>query len=573
MTTAKHGSARPGETHQKQDEKDRPDREAHPTQILQRMTLTPLSITPADIQRLQRTIGNQATIRTLAANGMLPPSRTVAPSTAQVTPTPAAATVSVSASASTDQPTLQRELDDNLLGGLAKQRQAATGMSEEEAMEEEGGAGSMLAERQRQRLNNHLLRGLARQRQAATGMSEEETLEEEGGALDTLEMQQHNDPRYQNAKSQVATDTVTTGMPQERSERRHRQVQNRRARQLGPVVKQQRERQIDEEMTEKEVAERQKELTGLGGGRSMTDRGSDLSAAMSQDETNRKQREQADADAKPLVDAKMAAIDQRSAAVLKLNYRINMDSLSALIADKKKRVAQKRWALVSDLLDEINNESAKLGSYLNELDSTQERISALGKNPKFGKKAYDLRQTFFVPFETAIRNRNDVAATAALTALKNELQSQEDKLAADQAAVQERQRLRANGLWPANNRPTAQIAEATRATLGSSAEERAAVVESLDALKNGTAHGWARKWGAYHGNGEGNLPGAAPGLGGYKEYYVRPDGNRVGVAGLEPPGARRIVVSDSTGFVYYSHNHYGDPNGTTLPAFVKVTDA
>ena len=145
--------------------------------------------------------------------------------------------------------------------------------------------------------------------------------------------------------------------------------------------------------------------------------------------------------------------------------------------------------------------------------------------------------------------------------------------AADQAAVQERQRLRANGLWPANNRPTAQIAEATRATLGSSAEERAAVVESLDALKNGTAHGWARKWGAYHGNGEGNLPGAAPGLGGYKEYYVRPDGNRVGVAGLEPPGARRIVVSDSTGFVYYSHNHYGDPNGTNLPAFVKVTDA
>jgi hypothetical protein len=54
---------------------------------------------------------------------------------------------------------------------------------------------------------------------------------------------------------------------------------------------------------------------------------------------------------------------------------------------------------------------------------------------------------------------------------------------------------------------------------------------------------------------------------------VRPDGNRVGQIGLEPNGMRRLVKSNSTGFVYYSHNHYGHPNGTTLPCFVKITDA
>ncbi len=468
--------------------------------------------------------------------------------------------------------TIQRVLSDTLLSGLHKQRRAVTGMSEEDALEEEGGAGKMLKDREPGRIRDELLRGLHKQRRSAMGMSEEDALEEEGNTGKMLEEQQASDPNYQQALSGFRESTVNNGMPKTRSDRRHRQVWNRRERQLGPVLKEQRERQF----FESRIAERNKGLSEVGTESSISDRAKILESAQAGDRQAQEERRLADEEAKPLVEERMAGIDERSHVVLKNKFkRVNTDVLDGLVSRKKWLLKDKKWSALNEILTEINDESAKIKSYENALVTAQERIMALSKAGVSRKITFALRNTQYAAFDTQVkmRERNDVTAAAALTTLENALQTQEDKIANDQLAATERRRLRDNGLWPANNRTAAQIVEKTRANVGGSVEERAAVIEALDAYKNGTDHSWARKWGAYHGNGEGNLPGAGAGLGGYTEYYVRPNGAQVGQIGLRPAGTRRLVISDKTGFVYYSDNHYGAPNGTNLPAFVKITDA
>lgn len=78
--------------------------------------------------------------------------------------------------------------------------------------------------------------------------------------------------------------------------------------------------------------------------------------------------------------------------------------------------------------------------------------------------------------------------------------------------------------------------------------------------KPNAVNDWGGKWGDTFSNNGGDLPGVRRG-GGYKEYYVRKP------AGEGGWGARRLVVSDATGFIYYTWTHYGD-NGN--PPFVRI---
>jgi hypothetical protein len=157
--------------------------------------------------------------------------------------------------------------------------------------------------------------------------------------------------------------------------------------------------------------------------------------------------------------------------------------------------------------------------------------------------------------------RVDATTDAALTALTDALQAEEDKLEQDATARANRQALRAQGLLPGRGGPPIQTV--ARATVGSTAEERAAVVEALNALRDDLDHPWAARWGVRHGNAEGNLPGVR-GTGGYTEYYVRPSSPLQNI--------RRLVKNTANGWVYYSPNHYGSVNDGARP-FVKVTDA
>ncbi|CAN5611556.1 hypothetical protein BH23ACT3_BH23ACT3_12010 [soil metagenome] len=218
-------------------------------------------------------------------------------------------------------------------------------------------------------------------------------------------------------------------------------------------------------------------------------------------------------------------------------------------------------------------------SYAKGLATADGRITDLPA--RLQKKKYALRQDFLVFKRLASpTKRDDDEVSARLEKLLDDVQREEDDVlsqsAAQSAAAAEAARraaLRSQGRWPGNDDPGAEIATTTRAVVGGSVAERAAVVEALAALSDDKlGHGWARKWADPHGNGEGNLPGI-PGGGGYLEYYVRPPGSVVGAPGLKAAGTRRLVVHRASKRVYYSHNHYGSPAGTNLPAFVLVTDA
>lgn len=256
--------------------------------------------------------------------------------------------------------------------------------------------------------------------------------------------------------------------------------------------------------------------------------------------------------------------------------------ITALVALRRKANAARSaesWYEHDELLDELDAEAQKMISYAHGLRTTDDRISALPGHLQ--TKKYDLRQIFLTFRRMASApNRDDDQVSAELQRLLDGIQELEDaELAksnarsASAAEAARRANLRAAGRWPGNDNPAAEIATADRASVGGSDDERAAVVEALDALKDPSLdHSWARKWGERHGNGEGNLPGI-PGGGGYLEYYVRPPGSAVGTPGRTSAGPRRLVVHTPSGRVYYSHNHYGDPRGTSLPAFVLVTDA
>lgn len=382
------------------------------------------------------------------------------------------------------------------------------------------------------------------------------------------ERDQREDPRYQHKLEELRT----SGAPQQP---------------LKPQTVRRRKRQLGKTLFDKGVLggrARAGELAGLRRGGAVGGLRDQLAGEMAGDQLRQQQRAAAaeaqrllDAQAKAGVEAKRAAIEEkyrRTQDKKVTGYGIDVSALKTLNQTKNSAVKAEKWTAVGDLLDQINDESAKILSYASSLDTSQARIDKLKPPHTPQKRKIELRIQLFGAFQREVIKsvRNDVVAMAALTALNDALQAEEDKVAADQAAVVLRAQQVLEGRWPACGRQAAVIATTTRAAVGANANERAAVVEALDALRNGTAHGWARKWGDYHGNGEGLLPGIAGG-GGYKEYYVRPDGARVGQPGLEPPGAKRLVKSDSSGFVYYSHNHYGSPNGTSLPAFVKVNDA
>lgn len=375
------------------------------------------------------------------------------------------------------------------------------------------------------------------------------------------ERAQADDPRWTEATRQVA--------PKPKDIRQG--ILNRRERQLGTALRGQLDDQRLRGMSAKEQQARGVELTSLGStkGAAVTGKHQEIEDFRAASEASSVANESA----RLTVEAKRGEIEtkyKRAVSREVTDFLIDVSALRELNTKKSSAMGYHDWSQASELLESINDESAKLLSYAEAFATLQGRITKLPQGKKKNGIAEQFRQ-----FQLAARKpgRDDTAVVALLGAVTNEIQVEEDRLDLDRSAATARAAQRAEGLWPGNGRPAALIQTRTRVTLGSTAEERAAVVETLDAVKDsGKDHSWARKWGDYHGNGEGNLPGV-PGGGGYKEYYVRPDGNRVGTAVLEPPGRRRVVVDNSTGFVYYSDNHYGDPNGRNLPAFVKVTDA
>ena len=84
--------------------------------------------------------------------------------------------------------------------------------------------------------------------------------------------------------------------------------------------------------------------------------------------------------------------------------------------------------------------------------------------------------------------------------------------------------------------------------------EKTAVEEALAAIDGGVpqalTHSNGAKFGDAFGNDQGRLPGPQGG-GGYKEYYVEKD-----PASGTYHGDRRIVVSNTTGYAYYTDDHY-----------------
>ncbi len=397
--------------------------------------------------------------------------------------------------------------------------------------------------------------------------------------------EQQRDPRWQNKIQELSRPSVGpwAWSGDERAEGGRslpERMERRRARALKPTLAGQRTRQFDEAV----VAGREKERLGTRPAAGFEATASALGSALEADRLAKTAREAEDAAAKPSVDAKNAAIagKVRAAKQAAGEQNLNTDALNAL--DKRRGELQRaeRWAPLSDILDQLNDEAAKLQSYVNALVKNGDRITKLDTKFTPQKTKVELRGTTYKAFfdEVTKKPRNDTRAVAALTTLEDAIRVEEDKVEAAaarsiaaQQQLAQRQQLRTQGLLPANGKPAAVITTVTRTTVGSAGEERAAVLEALDALNNPTNdHSWARKWGEYHGNGEGNLPGIT-GAGGYKEYYVRPDGALVGQVGRTRDGVRRLVMSNTTGFVYYSHNHYGAPNGTILPAFVRVTDA
>jgi hypothetical protein len=241
---------------------------------------------------------------------------------------------------------------------------------------------------------------------------------------------------------------------------------------------------------------------------------------------------------------------------IKHEPRFDISELNRLNKEMTDAVTAGNWAVVDAKLDAMREESAKLNTYLDGLDGWTERISKL---PEMIEKTkldkVKMRADLFTPFQTAVlaKPRNDDQVIQLLERMNDELQSKED-------LIGKRAEQRAAGLISAKGKV---IKERTRATVGANPVERGRVVEALSALRNDSLdHSWAAKWGVKHANVEGNLPGLR-GLGGYKEYYVRP----------VPGGANilRLAKHNTNDWVYYSSNHYGHA-GPGDP-WVKVTDA
>ncbi len=212
----------------------------------------------------------------------------------------------------------------------------------------------------------------------------------------------------------------------------------------------------------------------------------------------------------------------------------------------------------------VTDEAAKLRAYDEAIDEAQDRITALPQGDRLGLQSVRQKLIQAVRADPLVYATADQAVKDFDKAVQDILDREAAKAATGAAAAAAhalRMQKRADGLLPNNG--AYEIGTSTRTTVGATAAERAAVVEALNALKDDTLpHTWAARWGVYHGNGEGNLPGIR-GLGGYKEYYVR--------AATPAQNIRRLVVSDTTGHVYYSPNHYGSVGGLGHP-FVKVTD-
>lgn len=287
----------------------------------------------------------------------------------------------------------------------------------------------------------------------------------------------------------------------------------------------------------------------------------------------REQREIDDApyqadEARAALETKLTAARQRAKSARKrLDQRGLSGNVDVLLEKVQAARKDESWYELDNAVDELNDEVRRLVAFVDTIDSARERI---GKLPDSVHKLKFTLMSRVTELGAALRkSATDPTFGDRLQAVVDAIQTEEDKL----EKAGERAKLREEGRWPGNNNEDAVIETATRTTVGADDGERAAVAEALDALKDpSTSHGWARKWGAYHGNGEGNLPGV-PGAGGYTEYYVRPPGSAVGDNTLQRAGARRLVRHNASGRVYYSHNHYGAPDGSTLPAFVLVTDA
>jgi guanyl-specific ribonuclease Sa len=184
--------------------------------------------------------------------------------------------------------------------------------------------------------------------------------------------------------------------------------------------------------------------------------------------------------------------------------------------------------------------------------------------PPTGKYGYDDstdRETIKTAY-TTVQAANPAVVAAAQDAAQ--LKAAND---GNLAALTERGRL-PNAARGQNGSTHLRITEAALSTF--SGEEYEALVEVLDGIKNNTRPYTGGKWNVDHANREGLLPGT-PGAGGYKEFYVRPDGSSKPAAFGANAGARRLVVGDK--FYYYTKNHYGDEQpGTYVPYISPVNE-
>jgi guanyl-specific ribonuclease Sa len=184
--------------------------------------------------------------------------------------------------------------------------------------------------------------------------------------------------------------------------------------------------------------------------------------------------------------------------------------------------------------------------------------------PATGKYGYDDstdRETIKTAY-TTVQAANPAVVAAAQDAAQ--LKAAND---GNLAALTERGRL-PNAARGQNGSAHLRIAEAALSTFAG--EEYEALVEVLDGIANSNTRPYTGgRWNVDHQNREGLLPGT-PGAGGYKEYYVRPDGASKPAA-FGDPGTRRLVTGG--GFYYYTKNHYGDNQpGAYVPYISPVNE-
>jgi hypothetical protein len=95
------------------------------------------------------------------------------------------------------------------------------------------------------------------------------------------------------------------------------------------------------------------------------------------------------------------------------------------------------------------------------------------------------------------------------------------------------------------------------------AAEEASVLDSIGHIDAGTKPTGSTgiKWGSQFKNWNGDLPGPSGPSSPFREFRVAPE------PGTQGAGPLRLVVSPSTGEVYYTWTHYGDAGN---PAFVRI---